>query len=66
MARRDPDLEHWARWTDSLYGLQDWEVARLLEEQAAGLPCTSPLFPLLVQAAERLRRADGGTLPRPR
>jgi hypothetical protein len=57
--RLRPPTEAWFRY----HAMSDRQLAVLLDRECEQLPCDSMLAPILVQAAQRLKRSGAGRLP---
>lgn len=61
----EQQLGNFAQFSLSLYDSIDSNIADALEAMMEDLTLFDPRIPLLGQAVERLRRADGPALPPP-
>ncbi len=57
-------FETYTAFSEALYPMSDQQLASLLEDRVKDMQCFDPMFPLLTQAANRLRRADKGGMRR--
>lgn len=68
MSKKRISLSHFETYnafSEALYPMSDHQLAGLLEDRVKDMICFDPMFPLLMQAANRLRRADKGSMPGP-